>query len=370
MTAKKQDLWINAAHFIAGQAGVVPLSLGIPGVGKTAVHEALSRKTSRNFFAYLLDQMLPEDLGGFPAVRDYKLADGSFIDVMKRVHDERFIRARHEPSILLFDELTNVGQSVQAAALQIINSGIPGAWIFAAANPVDQAANGCDLAPPMVNRLCILDWEVDRAAIMSGFEHGFVFPEPVIPVLPDNWHDFAPKHGQLLKGFLAQKISLLEAFPKNIEQATKPYPTPRSWTNAGKLLAACESVGAPRDVQVKAVYGCVGNGAGAEFFNWLDSQDLPDPEALLRDPVSLKLSKRGDLAVATLAGVLNAVRLDNTPERWEAAREVLNVAVEQSAEIAEAAKGPLWKIKPANHQPRDGEDGKQRRIGKKLQGAF
>jgi hypothetical protein len=28
----------NHAHFIAGQAGVIPLSLGIPGVAKTAMH--------------------------------------------------------------------------------------------------------------------------------------------------------------------------------------------------------------------------------------------------------------------------------------------------------------------------------------------
>ena len=35
----------NHAHFIAGQAGVIPLSLGIPGVAKTATHQALAEAT-------------------------------------------------------------------------------------------------------------------------------------------------------------------------------------------------------------------------------------------------------------------------------------------------------------------------------------
>ncbi len=63
------------------------------------------------------------------------------------------------PSVILFDELTNAGHAIQAAALQLMQDGIPGCWMYAAANPPDLAAAGVDLTPPMVNRLCILQWE-------------------------------------------------------------------------------------------------------------------------------------------------------------------------------------------------------------------
>lgn len=58
----------NWAPLIAGQAGVVPLSLGIPGVAKTSFFEALSQATQRRFIPYMLDQSLPEDLKGYPLV--------------------------------------------------------------------------------------------------------------------------------------------------------------------------------------------------------------------------------------------------------------------------------------------------------------
>lgn len=43
----------NWAPLIAGQVGVVPLSLGIPGVAKTAFFEALAHTTGRRFIPYM-----------------------------------------------------------------------------------------------------------------------------------------------------------------------------------------------------------------------------------------------------------------------------------------------------------------------------
>jgi len=59
----------NWAHFLAGKAGVVPLSLGMPGTAKTAVHRALAQQARRRFIPLMLDQLLPEDLSGLPVPR-------------------------------------------------------------------------------------------------------------------------------------------------------------------------------------------------------------------------------------------------------------------------------------------------------------
>jgi len=358
---------LNWAHWIAGQAGVIPLSLGIPGVAKTEMHRSMAKAVGRQFRALMLDQCLPEDLGGYPVVRQIG-HNGSAVDVMAKVHDERFVRCLLEPSVLLLDELTNCGHSTQAAGLQLIGEGIEGAWIFAAANPIDKAAAGVDLTPPMVNRLCVLQWETDREAVLTGWRRGFNFPAPTIPVLPDNWKDFSPRWGNLLALFIERKPDLLEAFPHDLAKASEPYPTPRSWTNVGRLLAAAESVQADQEVQAKLIYGCVGLGAGSEFIRWLEEQGLPDPEWLLANPDRLALPRRGDLAIAILSSVFNRVRANRTPDRWEAACDVLEIGYGQCAEVAMAALGSVWKLKPDGHSPK-ARNGKWAEMNKAMVGA-
>lgn len=359
----------NAAYYIAGQAGICPLGIAEPGTTKSSSLRAFSRAVERHFIPFFLDQQLPEDIGGFVAKGTIEHKGRSF-EVMKRVHDERFVRCLFEPCVVLIDELTNAGHAQQASALQFINDGIERAfentlalirgdnnlnswstWIFAAANPVHLAAAGVDLSPPMVNRLCVLKWHPDTAAIRQGWANGFNFPAPTFPILPNDWRESCHKWGALLDRFAEYRPGLMQKVPNDPAQASQPYPTWRSWTNGGILLGAADSVNAHRDVAADLLYGCVGEGAGSEFFTWLSEQDLDDPEELLANPSSLNLSKRGDLKMATLANVLAAVRDDNTPERWEAARDVIEVAYSQSAEHATAAEGRLWKMKPAGYEP-------------------
>ena len=342
---------VNWSYWIAGQAGVIPVAFGMPGVAKTESTRALARAAGRLFLPVMLDQVLPEDLGGYPVVRQVE-HEGRSLDVMRRVHDERFVRARLEPSVLLIDELTNVGHAQQAAALQLMAEGIEGCWIFAAANPPEQAAAGIELTPPMVNRLCVLQWELDRDAIRTGWRQGLVFPSPDIPLLPSDWMHGAAKWGALLCEFERAFPDLLDAFPRDVAQASQPFPSPRSWTNVVKLLAAAESVDASERIQSQLVYGCVGQAAGTQFLTWLSRQDLPDPESILANPGALRLPKRGDLALAIVSSVLNRIERQNTPDRWEAGRDVLGIVFRQTQEIAVAAHGRLWKCKPPGYQPK------------------
>src|SRR5262249_19172149 len=157
----------NWAFFVAGQAGVVPVAFGCPGVAKTASCRALALATNRKFISFVLQHHMPEDFGGFPVVRTVD-HDGKQHEMMRRIPDEKIVMAHLSPSVVLLADLTNAGHAIQAAALQLIQEGIPGSWMFAAANPPDLAAAGVDLTPPMVNRLCILQWEADE----QGWDHG------------------------------------------------------------------------------------------------------------------------------------------------------------------------------------------------------
>lgn len=362
----KQTNW---AYWIAGQAGVIPLALGMPGVAKTESTRALAKAAQRRFLPVMLDQILPEDLGGYPVVKELT-HNGKQIEVMRRVFDEKFVRARLEPSVMLIDELTNAGHSTQAAALQVMAEGIEGCWIFAAANPPEQAAAGVELTPPMVNRLCILQWEIDREAIRHGWCNGLQFQPPEVPLLPDNWRDHTATWGPIVSAFIDRFPTLLDAYPKDPRKASQPFPSPRSWTNVIKLLSAAESVDADEGVKGLLVHGCVGMSAAVQFTTWMSQQGLPDPEAILSCPSNLQMPHRGDLGVAVLSAVIGRVAAQCTPERWENAREVLGNAFTQGAEeIAIAAHGRLWKLKPANYSPKP-RNGVYSRMNQIIMGAM
>ena len=107
-----------------------------------------------------------------------------------------------------------------------------------------------------------------------------------------NWMDYAAKWGARCAS-LNRIPALLDAYPRDPAKASQPFPSPRSWTNLVKLLAAADSVG-PTRMRGQLVHGTVGTEAGIQFLIWLSQQGLPDPEIILADPSSLRLPQRGD----------------------------------------------------------------------------
>lgn len=355
----------NWPAFIAGQAGVVPLVIGSPGTGKTAVFRALAEALGRRFLPYYLDQALPEDLAGCPVPRTVRIGDTDY-DCAVKLLDETLLRAKTEPSVVLIDELTNAGHSLQAAALQWINDPPKSCLMFAAANPVDQAAAGVDLCAPMVNRLCVIPWERPVEERRQGWRNGFKdYPAPSFPIVPE---DFLETCGCLWGDLLCQfedrfpELFGEQAFPKEAAAASMPYPSDRSWTNAGRLLAAADSVGADSEVRAKLVTGCVGEAAAQQFLRWLVSLELPDPEDLLAAPHTLKLPHRFDLSRAIITSVVGRVKANPTPARWEAGVDVVVKAFEQQEEVGMSAMGSLQKAKPHGYEPRKRHSGSAQKM--------
>lgn len=358
---------LNHAHFIVGQSGTVAASEGPPGSAKTASHEALAIATKRRFQSYRLDELIPEDIGGYP-VRDELEFGGKKFPVMRRLPDERLLRCLLEPSVVLIDELTNVGGAMQAAALQLINDGIgkylaqlagdpslyskDRTWIFAAFNPIEQAASGNPLTPPLVNRMWIGKWQTDFETWHAGMERGLKFEAPSVPILPENWRDTLPHYGRVVSQFLRVRNELREAIPDDPMAMTKPYPTIRSWANVARALAAADSVSAGEEVIAEICTGLVGEGAGLELAQWMSQKDVPDPEVILANPAGLVLPRAASMPVVILGAVVNAVRTNKTPDRWERAIDVLEVAYPQAPEFAVSYLGVLLAQKPQGHLPK------------------
>ena len=301
--------------------------------------------------------MMPEDFGGIPSPSIITTADGKQHPGVRHLLSEPMIRAQHEPTIILLDEFNHAGHDVMGAAQEWINNPPANCWMIACSNPVEQSTAGVELAPPVVNRMCILDWEIPVEAITAGWESGFQsYPDPSFPLVPADYLEIYGKFwGEKLAEFRRQHPDIFDdGFPKDPSEACNPWPSYRSFTNVGMLMAACDAVGANKATRNKLVRGCVGRAAADQWNRFMSEYELPDPETLLADPKSLKLPVRFDRARVVLGMVIDAVE-GTTDKRWEQAFDVIEVAFDQCQELAMVAEAKLWSIKPDSYLPKSRE---------------
>jgi hypothetical protein len=335
--------------------GPVPCAVGLPGSAKTAFGKAMEGASGRRFVQWILRQCMPEDIKGIPAPDDIEIG-GTVYRGVRYLPSEDILRAQHEPCIVMLDELNHAGDDVMGAAQEWINNPPAASWVCAAMNPIESSTSGRELAPPVVNRMCIVPWERPVDSRRAGWVNGFKnYPAPSVPVVPPDFLDTCgPAWGQIMCDFEDANMDLFgdEAYPKDINKACDPWPSDRSWTHVGILMAACDSVGAGNDVKAQLVEGCVGEAARTKFMQFLLHAGLPDFEQLLVMPESLKLPARYDLARAIMVGVIGRVTLEASPMRWEAACDVIERAYDQQPETAVSVFGGLWKAKPQGYMPR------------------
>jgi hypothetical protein len=130
---------------------------------------------------------------------------------------------------------------------------------------------------------------------------------------------------------LAARPELVHQLPRNEARRGGPWPSPRTWEMALRLIAFATAAGASREALSMLVRGTVGDGPGLELLAGLDRMDLPDPETLLADPATAVLPERGDLRRTVLDGVVAAVRSRPERSRWDAAWALLVRALDTGA---------------------------------------
>ena len=334
---------------LAIQAGVPVLWWGPPGTGKSSVWTAIAAALSRHMEVVIASIREPSDFGGLPAIIDKAVQMVPPIWA-KRVSEQASVGRK---SIVLFDEISTAAPAVQAGLLRVILDAVVGDLVLdkamvsmaAAANPPEQAAGGWDMAAPLANRFWHSQWSLDATTWVDGILSGF--PAPEVPRLKDGWDDAIPASNALVGGFIRHRPTLLLSVPESGAEASKPWPSPRSWTMAARLMTAATVAGyaTESDVTMMAVAGCVGPGPATELLAWLKELDLPDPEAVLKNPDKFKLPTRSDRQFAVLASVAAAVVQNTTPERWLAGWKVMaRAATEGPKDVAAAASASLLRL--------------------------
>ena len=335
------------------QAQVPVLTKGPPGVGKTALMGALMEALCDRHHVSIAALHEPTEYGGFPVPHAADQPGGKeYVAFVPTSWQLRLAGADRRAGLML-DELSNAPPATRAAAMRGIHEHVWGETeisklsTVAAMNPPDIAESGYELSAPLANRFCHVDWNMPADFWLDQLMADF---PPIAPIkLPANWREEQlPRAKAAVIGFGKARPAALQALPNEAALRAGAWPSYRSWTMAIELLAACLSIGETFAQSAQGtglsplvqmlVVGCVGGAAATEFFTYWSTMDLPDPEALLRDPDQLVLPERGDKVHAILAAVVAAVVGKNTPERWATAMEIMGMASDQGkADIAAAA---------------------------------
>ncbi len=318
---------------------------GVPGTGKTSAVTEMAAASEWPLEVVIASIREPSDFAGLPVV-----SNGS-VDFAPPRWAARLVDAGR--GVLFLDEISTAPPAVQAALLRVVlerhvgDLRIPDeVAIVAAANATDQAADGWDLAAPLANRFCHLDWQISASEWADGMIGGF---DPVT-IRSLDLVELARRtahYDAVIGSFVARRSGLLSQLPTDSSVAGRAWPSPRTWSMAAKLLAAGDLAGAGADVSSMLVAGCVGPAAALEFAAWAAESDLPDAEAVLSDPASFIVPERGDRAHSALSAIVAAVRADLTPQRWASAVEAVGRAVDSGhADLAVVAIRALVKCRP------------------------
>lgn len=153
---------VRDALAIGVQVGQPVLLWGNPGEGKSKMIEQVAGQLGRPCEVVVGSVREASDFVGLPV----RVGDS-----VSFAPPRWATRCVERPDTVVFlDELTTAQPSVQAAMLRVVlerevgDLQLPESVAFvAAANPPEVSAGGDDLAPPLANRFCHLDWEADRA---------------------------------------------------------------------------------------------------------------------------------------------------------------------------------------------------------------
>jgi hypothetical protein len=328
---------------VAVAARVPVLLWGAPGTGKTSAIRAMADAMGWPCETVIAAIREPSDFAGLPVVA------GGDVHMAPPRWAQRLAGAGR--GLLFLDEISTAPPAVQAALLRVVLERVVGALdlpegvvVVAAANPPEQTAEGWELAAPLANRFCHLDWAVEAETFAQGITGGW--PPPPVPALSPGWEENTAMTRGLIAAFISLRPALTCVVPPDAARAGRAWPSPRTWEMAARLWTAARTSGASTEAETALVTGAVGEGAGVELLMWHLELDLPDPEEVLADPDGFRVPTRGDRLHAMLSAVAAAVAAKPTVERWLAGWRVLARAGEGAPDVAAVAARVLARCRP------------------------
>lgn len=338
---------------LGGRRGLRPLFWGKPGVGKTAQVETLVEAMGGHLITIIASIREPADFLGIP-MPDGK--GGLLYAAPGWARTANALAAKGKIVFVFLDELTTCAPAVQAALLRVTNEGYVGdlklhdnVVFMAAANPVEIAAGGYDLAPPMANRWLHLDWEDPSASTWSeGILSDWASTTEaesaadVIKRIDARYDVHEAMAKGLVTGFLRANGQHIITLPDaSNPEASKAWPSPRTWELTIRSIAGAAANGLTESDADVLLEGCIGRGAAGALRQYQAEADLPDTEKLLtaKDPSKIwkHNPERPDITCAVLnscaALVTPKVAKDRKP-RADVLWGIIGEVVKDAADVA------------------------------------
>jgi len=316
---------IHAALFTPTSSGWgLPLLFwGRPGIGKSAMLTRFAAEVgwvgdNEDHFEVLSPGERGEGAFGVTPMPDSE----GFISYPPPRWTEKFQGA--QGGLLFLDEINLAPPAIQAPMLGLLlGRRIGGAKVspqtrmLAAANDVQDAAGGWDLAPPMANRMGHLPWEVPSETewtewLMTevdekprGAESSSVIEKRVMQAWGPAW----AKARGIVAGFIRANPALLHKQPSSgAPDASKAWPSHRSWENATRALASADVHGLGEANGDMFAAAFVGSGPVGELTEYRAKADLPDPSDVLDGKIKFKPDfKRLDRTYAVLGSTSSLI---------------------------------------------------------------
>ncbi len=345
-----KDSILTAALFTpisGGRWGLPILAWGSPGVGKSAIIEALAAR-----WGMACEVLSPGERG-----------EGAFGVVP--VPDTNGVLRYPRPEwtcafdgdvagVVFVDEMTTAAPALQAPLLGLLLARRIGGHtlpsrvrVIGAANPPEQAAGGFDLAAPVANRVGHISWgepsvEEHTRYMLGSTEESTVGDASaeearVLAAWPTAW----ARAVGLETAFLARRPALKNKCPEaGSPTASRAWPSDRSWEAATRALASAAVHGLSGEDTEEFVAAFIGEAAASEWFAWITEQDLPDPVAILDGHATFAHNPaRLDRTVAVLNACVATVAPKVAVRRQERANALWGLL-----EVLSGAKGTGPKV--------------------------
>lgn len=312
---------------------------GPPGVGKTSRIRTLAKILGLTCIVVLASIRDPADFNGMPVPShvDFVLGEAANTGLTDdttghNTADKTMVTFYAPPQwaleaakkgnvLIFFDEISTASPAVQAALLRVVLDGVvgdlelpPSVRFVAAANPENMAAGGFDLSPPLANRfgheevnlspegkaVMSVDeirewcsWALTSGESMPAVEATITDPDKEMERVMDLWPAAYARAKGLVTAFMASPAStivtegqepahcLLNMPDINTPQASRAWPSPRSWEAVMRALASADIHGLSDEDTDEWIASLVGIGPVAAFRAFMRDANLPRAEDYL-----------------------------------------------------------------------------------------
>lgn len=309
---------IRAAMFtrgVKGRWGLPILIEGGPGGAKTSFLELVAAESALHCEVVVGSLREPSDILGLPIPREQ--GGDTIVEYAAPSWARRLAKAGR--GIGLFDEINTSAPAVQAALLRCILDGVVGdfplpntiRWM-AAQNATEEAAGGWDLAAPLANRFGHLKWPKLSAEEWNDWMLGAGGAGEAAGPLMDaereeqrveaEWDAAYASARGIVTAFIRARPEHLSAQPPaGSPQASKAWPSPRTWEMATRAMAGAKIHALSESETEEFIGAFVGPGPASELVEFMEKTDLPDPVKVLDGEVEFKPDDRLDRTVAVLS---------------------------------------------------------------------